>query len=251
MNYEDITKIVLQNDSISINDDGVIVGATKVECKGGSLIIGENINCNSSMNFFNGGSFSSFSSSGNVIQSMGGPGGVVLSGPRSTVITLNGIRMTYGQIMDWHSGTAGESETPKPVIIYSLGPSCLINCIECNGGGSLENISSRWVSESLTVNVRGSGNVQLPQMKFTNLNASVAGSGKVVGNETSTQFVFINVAGSGDVNGIHVLNSGSVSVAGSGDVNITAENPRNVSQNVAGSGDINVRACGKKSKTMC
>lgn len=235
MIFESISQIVIYEGNITIDQDGVILGATKAEHKNSILYIGDE-NSGGSVTICNG--FMNFS--GNSYSNIGGSNGTVLSGPRSTRITINGIATTYGEIMDRHQGV---SQTAAAVVVpvYQLAESCELNKIECSGGGTLESIDPRWLSKRVTVNVRGSGKILLPGTEFISINANVAGSGDVCGDDTDVQILNVSVAGSGDVRGFHITNSGSISVAGSGDVDVTAEHPSQVSRNVAGSGDINVK----------
>mgnify|MGYP000872834894 CR=1 FL=1 len=242
MIFDSITQINIYDRDIIIDENGNILGASKATTENnGVLVLGEK----------NGGSVTSFSfggisnicggsiSSFNNSSSIGGSQGTILNGPRSTPITINGVRTTYGQFIDLVQGVVTETiSTPLPE--YKLGKRCSIERIEVLGSGGLSSISPNWLSRMLTIGVRGSGTVQLPDVELTSINVNIAGSGDVQGFSTRAANLNVNIAGSGDVRGIHVLTCGSVSVAGSGDVDITAEHPNSVLRNVAGSGNINI-----------
>ena len=238
MIFESITKIVIADGPISIDQDGYIVGATTAKQDGNVLIIGEDTSNITACRVFSGfGTSSSITSSGTILQ-----------GPRSTRIKINGCSTTYGQIMDWCNGAPEVRREITPTYYY-LGKTCSISTIECVGSANLDRIFPTWLSKRLTVIITGSGDVHLPKTALDNLIVSISGSGQVIADEAETDLINVNIAGSGSVNGVHVLNSGSVSIAGSGDVNITAREKNSITRSIAGSGHVHVRTLGKRART--
>jgi hypothetical protein len=94
------------------------------------------------------------------------------------------------------------------------------------------------ISENLVLNISGSGNISIPELKVNTLSSNVSGSGdiSIIGIEPALN-ASVKVSGSGDITlkGI-VFEDAEVSVSGSGDVYLEAKGTLNA--RVAGSGDI-------------
>lgn len=251
--FHNIKQIIVNNDSIEIGDNGIIVGTSVASEKNDVLTLGSSNGSGGggggSIVATNGGSIFSGESifAGGSVSITNSSNGSIMRGPRSTSITINGYKTTYGQIMDWCSGQNGDRsvEPSPPPPVYRLHESCNVRQISCNGSGSAI-IAAKWLSKSLAIYIRGSGDVVLPNTDFNSVHISIAGSGGVRGGTTA--HASINVAGSGEVSGLYVTGSGCVSVAGSGEVRLTADDPDSISRSMAGSGEITVNRVGKKRK---
>jgi hypothetical protein len=94
------------------------------------------------------------------------------------------------------------------------------------------------ISEDLVINISGSGDISITELKVKTLSANVSGSGDIslIGNE-SAQNASVKVTGSGDVSLKGILfDDAEVSISGSGDVYLEAK--ENLNAKVVGSGDI-------------
>lgn len=124
-------------------------------------------------------------------------------------------------------------------------------------GESKFNFCTPFVSESLEIELAGSGKVVAHKFPFTveNCKVEIAGSGEVVlvgkiqnadleiagsGNIKALQceiaYLKVEIAGSGDVEA-HVTEALNIEIAGSGSVKYSG-NPKTIEQDVAGSGKI-------------
>ena len=114
-----------------------------------------------------------------------------------------------------------------------------INTVNINGSGNL-NIPEELTTNELLVNLRGSGNLRCPQITCKRLNVNILGSGDV-SFDANTIDTEISIMGSGDVkiSNLEAKNT-SLSVKGSGDINCRSLNCDNLSISSTGSGDIMV-----------
>ena len=105
------------------------------------------------------------------------------------------------------------------------------------GSGNI-NSSNPIRTESLSVRVAGSGNINVPLSEISSLNAKVAGSGDItLLGETMAQDASVSIAGSGNVKAREIVFSeAQAKVTGSGSIYINVAD--NLTSRVAGSGDI-------------
>ncbi len=112
-----------------------------------------------------------------------------------------------------------------------------INNVAMYGSGSFE-CDGTMRSESLTLSIAGSGDIDVKNIEASSVSAEVAGSGDIEAMLTGVRTTNVRVAGSGDVD-FKFRRCGDVNakIAGSGDVSLSGR-IESLSQNVAGSGEI-------------
>lgn len=112
------------------------------------------------------------------------------------------------------------------------------------GGSTVSTASTKVVvgialPEAPSIQVRGSADIVLQDLRQRNLDLSVRGSGDIQASGT-VDVLNVEIAGSGDVDASELAaRSASLSIAGSGD--IEAYVTQQVHARIAGSGDIKVR----------
>jgi Putative auto-transporter adhesin, head GIN domain len=93
-----------------------------------------------------------------------------------------------------------------------------------------------------SVQVDGSGQVELASFRQPQLKVSIAGHGTVRLPGLAAEALAVDIAGSGDVSGHGKVTRLAVSIAGSGDVKLDAMRSDDASVDIAGSGDATVNA---------
>ena len=93
-------------------------------------------------------------------------------------------------------------------------------------------------TDTLTIDLKGSGDIYFKDVICDRINASVIGSGDVSVSKVKTQQAFLDVVGSGDIE-MNFDNSGAVNaqVKGSGDIDLKGT-VKQINKQVRGSGDI-------------
>jgi hypothetical protein len=186
------------------------------------------------------GSISSFSSAGGLSINFGASG---ISSNTGTVC-INGMQIPLTRLHEIANNTTAATTAKaaeEKQKTYFLVPGQL-KSVALKGSATLHPLPVEFVSPIFSASVAGSGDIFLPNMKFTTLMVNVAGSGDVSGTGgTSAETANISLAGSGDICKIHILESGVVSLSGSGDINLTARNPAAVVKNKLGSGSVKIR----------
>lgn len=93
-------------------------------------------------------------------------------------------------------------------------------------------------TDTLTIDLKGSGDIHFKDVICDRINASVIGSGDVSVSKVKTQQAFLDVVGSGDIE-MNFDNSGAVNaqVKGSGDIDLKGT-VKQINKQVRGSGDI-------------
>ena len=93
-------------------------------------------------------------------------------------------------------------------------------------------------TDTLTIDLKGSGDIYFKDVICDRINASVIGSGDVSVSKVKTQQAFLDVVGSGDIE-MNFDNSGAVDaqVKGSGDITLKGT-VKHMNKQVRGSGDI-------------
>lgn len=114
--------------------------------------------------------------------------------------------------------------------------------LSMNIAGSGDIKGSNIKCNDMKVSVAGSGNTNANNITCNNLKVSVAGSGDMVMKSVTAQNTDANVAGSGTVTLTGTTNTANYSVAGSGDLFASDLEAKRVSASVAGSGDIKCNA---------
>jgi len=108
-----------------------------------------------------------------------------------------------------------------------------------NGGGHGRAVVGIALPEIPAVNIKGSGNITLLDLKQVGIELQIEGSGDITASG-QVDSLEVSIAGSGDVDASDLsANRGHLSIAGSGD--IRAYVSQAVTARVAGSGDIVVR----------
>ncbi|OSZ79224.1 hypothetical protein CAP35_13490 [Chitinophagaceae bacterium IBVUCB1] len=110
-----------------------------------------------------------------------------------------------------------------------------LNKIELNGSGSI-NIKDSLKTESLTVEINGSGSVYSYPNYFQNLALEINGSGNLNMRQATGKYVHAKIAGSGNIE-VTVQEKLDANISGSGDIKYWG-NPSTVNTDVSGSGRI-------------
>jgi hypothetical protein len=109
--------------------------------------------------------------------------------------------------------------------------------LSISGSGDIKAESSI-KTESLALNISGSGDISIPNLSVMNLSARISGSGDIdVSGGGSAKIAEISVSGSGDISLKNIkFAEAEVSIVGSGDayVNVTEK----LNARIVGSGDI-------------
>jgi hypothetical protein len=227
--------------SIHIEEDGTIVGVTKVTQKAHILELtglgGASFTSIGGTTTFGGMTMTNVSGanfSGSMVVNNGG-GQMMINGRLIDLSRLDEIAIDG-------KGKNSQKDQAKDETIYRLAETCSINSVKINSSADLVSIPVCFTHDEFTVVINGSGDVSLPKKRFKMLQITISGSGDVKAKDVvETEYVQVAVNGSGDVRGIHVLSSGSISINGSGDVMLTAEDPTRISKNTYGSGKIKIR----------
>ncbi len=158
------------------------------------------------------------------------------------VIKLNGVALAYEETRNSNKKRGRkEEDTPPPPPTYRLKESSIEN-IAVKGASTLESIHHTWLNDSLSAQVSGSGDINLPKEKvILVLNAMVAGSGDITGSDTIVNIASLSVAGSGDISGFIIARSGTCSIAGSGDIKVQKVTGANITKSVAGTGSVRIK----------
>lgn len=124
------------------------------------------------------------------------------------------------------------------VKLYVTSPA--IKGIEIAGSGMFAASNKVDVANNLNVQIAGSGQVMLVDMKCIDTYMEIAGSGGIEMGNLVTQNAKAQIAGSGDINlGVMSCSKFNIEIAGSGDVNSNNITAGDVRIEIAGSGDVN------------
>ena len=123
-----------------------------------------------------------------------------------------------------------------PIIVYVTSPDFL--GISLMGSGDFMSLRPL-DTDTLSIDLKGSGDIVFTDVICDRVNVSLIGSGDVKVDNVKTQQARLNLVGSGDID-MHFENSGEVDsqVKGSGDITLSGT-VKKMNQLVRGSGDIN------------
>lgn len=243
--FSNITSLVVEGaGDITISETGELTGAMKATQRGSALHV-EGMGGGSY--FGNGMSFlgSMFGMGNNVISQSSGGGSCSISQSNGcvSISCAPGMKLVVnGKTINWESASSTATPAPPPPTYRLDAATCSIQEISVTSSANLHSLPFGLCASSMSVRVRGSGNVTLPSGTFENLNLEDAGSGNITGASTSTTTIAATVRGSGNIARVHVLGSGTACVHGSGDISLTAVRVASVRTNVTGSGDIRIKA---------
>lgn len=97
-------------------------------------------------------------------------------------------------------------------------------------------------TDKMTVSVKGSGDIEIPDLICDHLIAEVLGSGDLKIQKARTQTAKISLMGSGDVKmGLKKVKKTDATLIGSGDIDLQLQDCHAVQCHVRGSGDITLR----------
>lgn len=98
-------------------------------------------------------------------------------------------------------------------------------------------VNSTLKTESINLEVTGSGNIRIPELSSVYTEMQVTGSGDIIAKGTSEEKIDVNVTGSGDVKASELeTKHADINVTGSGSVEIFAT--EKLEGNIVGSGSI-------------
>jgi len=112
-----------------------------------------------------------------------------------------------------------------------------INKLSIAGSGSIFAKSAISIND-LRLNIAGSGSINIPDLKATNVNSSIAGSGSIeISGKEKLEKHSIDIAGSGDVKAKDILTSiAEINIMGSGSCYLNVADK--IKAHISGSGDI-------------
>lgn len=254
--FSGIDALVLYEECSVASDGTLVTDATTVTQTGRQLKVGESGGGGggggSSMSFSSGvGTIVGGSSHVNIngIDVVSSHNSISLKGRDSTKLIVNGKATTFGAVMRSSSGGDGRSTPAPEKKVFKLSPVSRISTLDlfCGATGFVK-IDPRFVSDSFTVAVQGSGKVELPGKLFTTLSIRVTGNGAVNGADpdytsstTKAKSLGIAVTGNGSCSDITALGAGSIAVTGNGNVDISAVDKRQITKQVTGNGRASVR----------
>lgn len=170
---------------------------------------------------------------GDVNYTQGPTASVVVSGPRSLVdrVKIVGGRITYDQlpgvdrvVFGWNVNNGLKITVTAPAVTtFDLEESADL-------------VISGYDQPTLGINVAGSGEANVSG-KTRAVTVNLSGSGEVDLTELETTDADISIDGSGDV-AVGPAGAARIDIDGSGDVTLTRR-PASLTQNVSGSGDVN------------
>ncbi|MBL7814102.1 MAG: DUF2807 domain-containing protein [Saprospiraceae bacterium] len=121
----------------------------------------------------------------------------------------------------------------EPLKIHIEAPS--FSYMGMSGSGNVRS-KSGLTGEKLTVNISGSGDFDLNDLKFNNLNVGISGSGDI-DLAGSVESVELSISGSGDLNAENLkAQKAQCRVSGSGDISLNVS--KELDASISGSGDI-------------
>jgi hypothetical protein len=139
----------------------------------------------------------------------------------------------------------GNYKDRGPVTVYITAPS--LTALRVGGSGKLE-VEGPLKAEAMSLDVSGSGSLQVPHLTASSLETALSGSGNVeVGGSCSSQEV--RISGSGKVKA-HDLKSETCKarISGSGDAHVYAS--RSADASISGSGSVYVAGGGQLSSSV-
>ncbi len=145
------------------------------------------------------------------------------------------LRISY----DLHKGMKSSIVIGKDdadIVAYVSGPS--LEKIYVNGSSEFE-CKDVMTAKDMVVNVAGSGDIELAEVKSGLLGCSIQGSGDVKIVKVSAETAKFCIAGSGDIEAsLYGTNHTEIGIAGSGDVTLKMNNCDHAKAEIAGSGEI-------------
>ncbi|MGH8559428.1 MAG: head GIN domain-containing protein [Methylococcales bacterium] len=130
-----------------------------------------------------------------------------------------------------HIGSKESYETKIPLLATLTAPS--LSALEINGSGDVKLNDLK--EKTLTLNLNGSGDVQADG-STDELSVRISGAGNMDAKQLTSDNAVIQIVGSGDME-VNVKDSLDVSIIGSGNVTYYG-NPKSVEPKIIGSGDV-------------
>jgi len=148
-------------------------------------------------------------------------------------------------VVRWDQGLLGMwgGRPEGPIRIRITMPE--LDSLEVAGSGDVE--VGGWLAESLEVEVNGSGSVRFAELATEELSIEVAGSGDVRVPALDAADLQVEIRGSGNVTLAGAADRQEIEVMGSGDVDAAELEGARVEVDVMGSGDVTVWANGQLS----
>lgn len=132
-----------------------------------------------------------------------------------------------------------DSKEAKRVKVFVSSPD--LTGVYVTGSGDFEALG-KIDTDKMTVSIKGSGDIEIPDLICDHLVSDVLGSGDIELKKARAETVKIGVMGSGDVKmGLNKVKQTDVMLKGSGDVNLNLNDCHAVTCSIRGSGDIKLK----------
>jgi len=168
----------------------------------------------------------------------GDQAGVVVTGPRGLAdrVRLDGGRLSLGEgdervVFGWDSGNLSARSERDELKVVVTAPS--VKRFELNGSQHLSIVA--YDQPTLAIALSGSGEIEAAG-RTDSLDLNLSGSGEADMDGLAVRDAAVSVSGSGDVR-VGPTGAADIAIAGSGDVDLTSR-PARLNTSVSGSGEI-------------
>lgn len=175
-------------------------------------------------------------------------GAMTFNAPASTVLVINGRRITVGDIERLASGqTIGATDrgsTTPTTETYCLDPNSRIERIDVKGNGKVY-IPDRFLSKhSLFIEMSGNSCVKLPHSETdtNSFTAVISGNSKIECADGAHFVTCCTITSSGNsrLSGLKVLRNGTITASGNSRVNVAAYNHKQISRSSSGNARVEI-----------
>jgi hypothetical protein len=124
--------------------------------------------------------------------------------------------------------------THDAIIIQVSAPTA--NSFELSGSGNI-NVTGSFSSPTMELDISGSGNITIPHVTTSFLDASISGSGNIIVTYGTATEEKLNISGSGTIDLVNIVaEKADIKTAGSGDSKVNVSKILNVK--ISGSGSV-------------